>query len=62
MLLPLIGEGWDGEFPARAVYFVILNSGAKRSVIQNPLRVQMVLKIFRPSHMFNYAIPGRCPE
>ena len=40
MLLPLIGEGRDGEFPARVLfYFVILNSGAKRNVIQNPLQL-----------------------
>ena len=38
MLLPLIGKGWNGECPARALFFfVILNSGAKRNVIQNPL-------------------------
>ena len=38
MLLPLIGEGRDGEYPASGLFFVvILNSGAKRSVIQNPL-------------------------
>ena len=38
ILLPLIGEGRDGEFPVRAFFqCVILNSGAKRSVIQNPL-------------------------
>ena len=36
-LLPLIGEGRDGEFPARDLFFFILNSGAKRSVIPNPL-------------------------
>ena len=37
-LLPLIGEGRDGECPARALFFfVILNSGAGRNVIQNPL-------------------------
>ena len=35
--LPRLGEGWDGEHPVRAAYCVILNSGAKRSVIQNPL-------------------------
>ena len=45
-LLPLIGEGWDEEFPAKALFFiVILNSGAKRNVIQNPLQVQRVLKL-----------------
>ena len=38
-LLPLIGEGWDEVFPAKALFFiVILNSGAKRNVIQNPLQ------------------------
>ena len=38
-LLPLIGEGRDGEYPVKALFFiVILNSGAKRNVIQNPLQ------------------------
>ena len=41
MLLPLIGKGWNGECPARALFFfVILNSGAGRNVIQNPLQNQ----------------------
>ena len=39
MLLPRLGEGRDGECPVRAVYCVILNSGAERNVIQNPLQL-----------------------
>ena len=36
MLLPLIGEGRDGEFPARDLF---CRHSEQRSVIQNPLQL-----------------------
>ena len=79
MLLPLIGEGRDGECPARALFFfVILNSGAGRNVIQNPLQNQSMrhtgldpvspasLEGFKINSVLcnpsNYATPARGPE
>ena len=38
MLLPLIGEGWDGECPARAL--LPMRHSEQRSEIQNPLQPQ----------------------
>ena len=73
MLLPLIGEGWDGEYPVRDLF---MRHSEQRSVIQNPLQTPLwrhsVLDTESPAssegfysaplNPSNYEIPGRSPE
>ena len=74
---PDLGKAGMGSVPQGFYVVVILNSGAKRSVIQNllqppPMRHAGLEPVFPTrgtiinyllSHkMFNYEIPGRSPE
>ena len=57
MLLPRLGEGWDGECPVRDLF-------CRHSVLDtespsNSEDFKLILPLINP---LNYAIPGRSPE